>query len=1030
MGTVCEVCGDIGLEHLMLCCSDCKGSATHQYCLDKVLFDASLVDCWLCDDCKQRHGEVTCSGSIDEVSSKRQQCHAHFDSTANQPVIKRSGSARDDAVAGRIGKGKPHKKFKSLNKLYSPEKNSPRKKGTKKKSTVRPMGNCTNRKGPNATSGKVLHSCETMRTETSKSNNGENWQVNNERSDHTRNNVKQPSPLIVNCLGYKLGDIDLTKMRRRRKLKKTSQSVIALPEGFVVMEKNDILGSKNVEPSSPTSGSGNSVNERRRDKPNCMDSGADSSLIPSDHDDLINHSAPVGCKNAKVNSVVVNKTSVGAHQNKYQETAQLMNNKCKVHDDNNNVIDELALETEDEEVRSQQDCRASTELQQRIIAANVTQPSSLQTAIVDKVMPYSPNMGMLSKENYCTSSEHIEIQNQIEYQSEPSKLLDPAKFVLADSATEKEISDVLQNFSKNNRRKRRKLILLYDDADENEEEKVVHVQLGNANSRPFKYDGLTTNHRVDTECYTEPAVLTGDFSNQSPNNGRPVNKQRMGVNKDEDEEAVVGAANSDSAINDATDCALNDGTNLTSETLVANDPCLQSRMISNSESVDLYIYPQPADDPVWSGAFKVNSEVSVKMDAHLSNKACQKVREFVKSLQTEPVLEAKKLPWLRVLPKRWKSSGPPDDCIGLFFFPHSFRPNEVSNGLVTEIIESDSALKITVGVADLLIFPSTILPEQNHLYQGKHYLWGVFQRRKAMSHNGVLDREQDGSACAAEKCIQQQKKFSRQYGSACASEGELQEEHLLNQRDLEQHKCSDQEINVVKHAENQQPLVECNSETQIEAMKNSVAEGFTLPGYSLSLARPNSPIVGSTCSMLSEQANQQGGTTSSLEINAPSAAEPSAEGDHGRSHCVSEPPTTKLFGIFVAQTPRSRQLFQEMASEGALVFPVVEETVTEDYTSTRNSDGVGPGLNPDYQHLFEHSQPFDFVLTGLDEPPQPAVVACLELFPVRQEQIGLAPGAEASSMGVDLELSLSLPSRPTPVLQLKKNFAPEFLGAI
>jgi hypothetical protein len=71
--------------------------------------------------------------------------------------------------------------------------------------------------------------------------------------------------------------------------------------------------------------------------------------------------------------------------------------------------------------------------------------------------------------------------------------------------------------------------------------------------------------------------------------------------------------------------------------------------------------------------FKVNNEVSIKMDAHLSNIARHEVREFSKSLQPEQVLEAKKLPWLHVLPKRWKSSGPTDDCIGLFFFPHTLR---------------------------------------------------------------------------------------------------------------------------------------------------------------------------------------------------------------------------------------------------------------------------------------------------------------------------------------------------------------------
>jgi hypothetical protein len=57
----------------------------------------------------------------------------------------------------------------------------------------------------------------------------------------------------------------------------------------------------------------------------------------------------------------------------------------------------------------------------------------------------------------------------------------------------------------------------------------------------------------------------------------------------------------------------------------------------------------------------------------------------------------------------------------LIFLMH-FRPNEVSNELVSEILKSDSALKITVGVADLLIFPSTILPERNHC---KFFSWRI-----------------------------------------------------------------------------------------------------------------------------------------------------------------------------------------------------------------------------------------------------------------------------------------------------------------
>lgn len=369
------------------------------------------------------------------------------------------------------------------------------------------------------------------------------------------------------------------------------------------MEKNAILGAKNLEPSSPTSGPGrgNSANEKSGDKSNCRDSGADSSFKPRDHDDLTDHPDPLGCKNTKVNSVEDNRNSAGAHQNTYQAASLPMNNKCQVHGGNRNIIDDLALEREDEEIKSQQDCRDSTELQQRIIAANVTQPSSLENGVVDKVTLYSSNMGMLPKEDNCMPSAYIEIENQMEYQNEPSKLLDPAKFILADSATEEKISDSVQNFGKKKPRKRRKLILLNDDDDDNEEEKVVDVQLENVSPRSLKCDGPMTmkhSHRVDNEYYVEAAALTGDFRNQNPSNGRPVKKQRGYINFNKDEDAVVGAANSDFALGDVTNYALNDGTNMALDNFVANDHCLQSRMISNSESADLYIYSQPADEPI------------------------------------------------------------------------------------------------------------------------------------------------------------------------------------------------------------------------------------------------------------------------------------------------------------------------------------------------------------------------------------------------------------------------------------------------
>nr|CAB3463146.1 unnamed protein product [Digitaria exilis] len=602
-----------------------------------------------------------------------------------------------------------------------------------------------------------------------------------------------------------------------------------------------------------------------------MGSGADS-FKPRDHDDLIDHPTPVGCKNTKVNAVEYNRASVGARQKNYQEAALLTNNKCQEHGDNSNATDELALEREDEEVRFEQDCRASTESQQRIIAANVTQPSSLQNDVVDKAMLYLSNNRM--------PSEHTEIGNKMEYQSEPSKLLDPAKFILADIATEEEISDDVQNFVKNNPRKRRKLILLYDDDDdENEEEKAVDMQPEHVGPRSLKYDGPMTKHIVNTEYDEEATVLTGNLSNQNRNNGRPAKKRRyIDATNDEEDEAVVGAANSDCAVNNVANFALNDDANLVSETVVANGHCLQSRTISKSESADLHIFSQPAveivwsdqqanvlqkrvksncarfssnhglsdeftetnfnlpnrvqlvggngktndercgrkrpslednedeesnckgverlwtyksnkkqrkdigtnkyedemcdqhevcvedgtneltqpatskhyveqrcdscskpiEEPRWSGIFKIDGKEYISLAGHFSTKSCEKVR----NLSLPSVIEVTKVPRLAAWPKIWKKSRPTGDNIGLYLFPHKMRHDDDLDQLVKEVMDKDLVLRAIIDEAEMLIFPSVLLPERHQTFQTKHYLWAAF---KAKEDRGdiIVEQEED-----------------------------------------------------------------------------------------------------------------------------------------------------------------------------------------------------------------------------------------------------------------------------------------------
>ncbi|CAN6325917.1 unnamed protein product [Urochloa humidicola] len=462
---------------------------------------------------------------------------------------------------------------------------------------------------------------------------------------------------------------------------------------------------------------------------------------------------------------------------------------------------------------------------------------------------------------------------------------------------------------------------------------------------------------------------------------------------------------------------------------------------------------------IWSGSFNVNREF-LGIKAYLSSKACQKVEEFSKYTLPQEV-EVKKVPRLEVWPKRWKSSGPTEDCIGLLFFAPGLRSNEVSDELVKELIESDSAFKASIDIVDLLIFPSTQLPEHNHFYHGKHYLWGVFyKRRKDTSEEGVTVGGQEGSVRAIEE------------------EVELQEEHVLDQQVEAQHESPVQEESFTSPPQpNASSVADPSAEEGGREQLSSDSEPATIKLVGVVSARTpiahqqqqtqeihsegsmvfsvpeemvNADVIvggqhGSVCAMEEEQLQEQHvldqqdevqlespdhqplvenvpeveveeGFTSPPEPNATNLAEHSAEEGgqgQGQSSSVSEPLTIELSGVTIFSTPSAHQeQTPEMPSEGSMVFPVPEDMVTAD----SNIAAVGGGQNSgtdDQQHPRE--LPEAFVLNGPGgepEPPQHDVVgpnASLELSLVQQEQVGLAaPGVEASSMEVDLELRLAV----------------------
>ncbi|TVU46107.1 hypothetical protein EJB05_05625 [Eragrostis curvula] len=99
LNIVCEVCGDIGFKHLLVLCTDCRCSAAHRYCLDKVVFDASLTD-WLCYECLQERGEITGSRSLEKMWERTRDGHDEVFSCA---AIETSGHFIDTASSCQYG---------------------------------------------------------------------------------------------------------------------------------------------------------------------------------------------------------------------------------------------------------------------------------------------------------------------------------------------------------------------------------------------------------------------------------------------------------------------------------------------------------------------------------------------------------------------------------------------------------------------------------------------------------------------------------------------------------------------------------------------------------------------------------------------------------------------------------------------------------------------------------------------------------------------------------------------------------------
>ncbi|KAL6640375.1 hypothetical protein ACP70R_021498 [Stipagrostis hirtigluma subsp. patula] len=340
------------------------------------------------------------------------------------------------------------------------------------------------------------------------------------------------------------------------------------------------------------------------------------------------------------------------------------------------------------------------------------------------------------------------------YSSASLELSSERKEVCDANGAEQECSNAAQTLE-NGKSKKRKQPVLPLNKDEHADTTMVE----DLNPRSCKNDGHLKKHKSHAEngvtnkrklvANCGESLQPGNLHNCSSNNHTQVKKRRS-IDANQDENARSGNLN--------IGCSKNDAARLASQTIVADDHHDLSRTPVVSQPANQrqrFTSVLPIDKPYWTGIMKLGREY-ISLAAHFSTKACNKVHELSRSLP--PVMKVKRLSKLKAWPKRFKASEPTADSIGLYFFSNDRRPNKELDRLVQYVTDHSIVLKYTIDFAKLLIFPSVLLPEQCQMFQGKHYLWGVFQRRKGMSNGRVPFQTQNCTLEVPGRKIKQQKK--------------------------------------------------------------------------------------------------------------------------------------------------------------------------------------------------------------------------------------------------------------------------------
>nr|XP_029124426.1 uncharacterized protein LOC105059588 isoform X2 [Elaeis guineensis] len=137
---------------------------------------------------------------------------------------------------------------------------------------------------------------------------------------------------------------------------------------------------------------------------------------------------------------------------------------------------------------------------------------------------------------------------------------------------------------------------------------------------------------------------------------------------------------------------------------------------------------------IWQGGFNVLrttgcSELCEGLQAHPSTSVSPKALEA--AIQFPCIIQLEEVVRHSTWPAQFQENSPKEDNIALFFFAkdiESYKNNY--SKLLENMLKNDLALRGNMDGAELLIFPSNLLPQNSQRWNNFLFLWSVFRERK------------------------------------------------------------------------------------------------------------------------------------------------------------------------------------------------------------------------------------------------------------------------------------------------------------